>query len=62
MAEKEVSTIMSTDQKEENYELFPLGLRYRAELPHILKTSDSDLDAALAALDRYLSRLAQKPH
>jgi tetratricopeptide (TPR) repeat protein len=40
----------------DNYELSPLGLKYRAELPDILRASDNDLDAAIAALDRYLEQ------
>ncbi len=34
----------------------PLEVEFRAELPRILRMSDSDLDGALAAMDRYLDR------
>lgn len=47
---------MNTDNEEQFYELSPLGLQYRAELPRILRLSDSDLEAAIAALDRYLEQ------
>lgn len=47
---------MKTDDEQEMYELSPLGLQYRAELPRILLLSDSDLEGALAALDHYMDR------
>lgn len=47
---------MKTDDEEEMYELSPLGLQYRAELPRILRMSVNDLEGALEALDRYLEQ------
>jgi hypothetical protein len=55
MAQKHVSTMKNHDEQD-NYELSPLGLKYRAELLDILRASDSDLNAAIAALDRYLDQ------
>lgn len=47
---------MEKNNEQDTYQHSPLGQKYCAELPRILRMSDSDLEGALAALDYYLEQ------